>query len=154
MVLLDPRRRLGDDASTKRRSVLSYCDRMTSRARAVGAGIAAVRLGAGVALSASPELFLRWEPPVTGTSMPLLLRTVGIRDLAVGIGTAVALRPSSGEAFRGWIAVGLLSDALDVAAGIAGSRTTGARALSSALMAAPMVAAGLYVVATAKQRET
>jgi hypothetical protein len=86
--------------------------------------------------------------------MPLLLRTVGIRDLAVGVGTAVALRPSSDEAYRAWIAVGLLSDALDVAAGIAGSRTTGARALSSALMAAPMVAAGLYVLATAKQRET
>lgn len=117
-------------------------------------GIAAVRLGAGVALSASPELFLRWEPPVAGTSMPLLLRTVGIRDLAVGVGTAVALRPSSGEAFRSWIAVGLLSDAFDVAAGIAGSRTTGARALSSALMAAPMVAAGLYVLASVKHSQT
>jgi predicted metal-binding membrane protein len=82
--------------------------------------------------------------------MPLLLRTVGIRDLAVGVGTAFALRSSPGDDFRGWIAAGLLSDALDVAAGLAGSRTTGIRALSSALMAAPMVAAGLYVLTTAK----
>jgi hypothetical protein len=86
--------------------------------------------------------------------MPLLLRTVGIRDLAVGVGTAAALGSSSGEAFRGWIAAGLLSDALDVAAGIAGSRTTGARALVSAIMAAPMVAAGVYVLANANHSDT
>ena len=124
---------------------------MTDRGRAVGAGIAAVRLAAGVALSTSPERFLRREPAVAGTSMPLLLRTVGIRDLAVGVGTAAAFRSSSGEDLRGWIAAGLLSDALDVAAGVAGSRTTGMRALSSSLMAAPMVAAGLYVLASAKR---
>jgi hypothetical protein len=85
--------------------------------------------------------------------MPLLLRTVGIRDLAVGVGTAAALRTSSGEDFRAWIAAGLLSDTFDVVAGIAGSRTTGIRALSSALIAAPMVAAGVYVLATAKPKE-
>jgi hypothetical protein len=85
--------------------------------------------------------------------MPLLLRTVGIRDLAVGVGTAAALRTSSGEDLRAWIAAGLLSDTFDVVAGIAGSRTTGIRALSSALIAAPMVAAGVYVLATAKTKE-
>ena len=85
--------------------------------------------------------------------MPLLLRTVGIRDLAVGVGTAAALRTSSSEDFRAWVAAGLLSDTLDVVAGIAGSRTTGIRALSSALMAAPMVAAGVYVLTTAKHSD-
>ena len=144
----------GCHASTKRRTVPPYCGRMTYRTRAVAAAIAAVRLGAGVALSASPEMFLRWEPPVAGTSMPLLLRTVGIRDLAVGVGTAAALRTPSGKDFRGWIAAGLLSDTLDVVAGMAGSRTTGIRALSSALIAAPMVVAGVYVLATAKRSET
>jgi hypothetical protein len=133
--------------------VPSYCGRMTHRARAVAAAIAAVRLGAGVALSASPEMFLRWEAPIAGTSMPLLLRTVGIRDLAVGVGTAAALQTSSGESFRGWIAAGLLSDTLDVVAGVAGCRTTGIRALSSALMAAPMVAAGVYVLANAEHSQ-
>jgi predicted metal-binding membrane protein len=127
---------------------------MTHRARAVATTIAAVRLGAGVALGASPQMFLRWEPPIAGTSMPLLLRTVGIRDLAVGVGTAAALLTSSGGDFRAWIAAGLLSDTCDVVAGIAGSRTTGIRALSSALIAAPMVVAGVYVLATAKHDET
>jgi len=85
--------------------------------------------------------------------MPLLLRTVGIRDLAVGVGTAAALYTSSRDELRGWIAAGLFSDTLDVAAGLAGSRTTGIRALSSALMAAPMVVAGVYVL-VARDKET
>jgi hypothetical protein len=120
---------------------------MRSRARAVGVGIAAVRLAAGVALGGKPETFLRFEPQVLGTSMPLLLRTVGIRDLAIGAGTlAAAVSMSDGDLGR-WLAAGLASDVLDVAAGVAGARTTGLRSISSALIAAPMVAAGMYALA-------
>lgn len=119
---------------------------MRSRAWAVGIAIAGVRLAAGVALGGKPETFLRFEPQIRGTSMPLLLRTVGIRDLAIGLGTvAAALSPSDTE-LRRWLAAGLASDVLDVAAGVAGAGTTGLRSISSALIAAPMVAAGVYAL--------
>ncbi len=78
--------------------------------------------------------------------MPLLLRTVGIRDLAIGLGTVAAARSPSHADLRRWLAAGLASDALDVAAGIAGARTTGFRSISSALIAAPMVGAGVYAL--------
>ena len=120
---------------------------MRSRAWAVGVGIAAVRLAAGIALAGKPEAFLRFEPQVLGTSMPLLLRTVGIRDLAIGVGTfAAAASLSDGDLGR-WLAAGLASDVLDVGAGVAGARTAGLRSISSALIAAPMVAAGVYALA-------
>ena len=119
---------------------------MRSRAWTVGVGIAAVRLAAGLALGGKPETFLRFEPRVHGTSMPLLLRTVGIRDLAIGVGTIAAARSLSDEDLRRWLAAGLASDVLDVAAGFAGARTTGLRSISSALIAAPMVAAGVYAL--------
>jgi hypothetical protein len=70
--------------------------------------------------------------------MPLLLRTVGIRDLALGIGTVSALRSGSPDDVQRWIRAGLISDVLDVSAGLASARTTGLRGLSSALVAAPM----------------
>lgn len=78
--------------------------------------------------------------------MPLLLRTVGIRDLAIGLGTVAAARSPSDGDLRRWIAAGLASDVLDVAAGLAGARTTGLRSISSALIAAPMVGAGVYAL--------
>jgi hypothetical protein len=85
--------------------------------------------------------------------MPLLLRTVGIRDLAVGIGTASALRSGSNADLRRWVSAGLLSDALDVMAGVASSRTTGFRGLASALIAAPMVWAGVRTIAAIRETE-
>ena len=80
--------------------------------------------------------------------MPLLLRTVGIRDLALGIGTMSALRSGSPDDLQRWIRAGLVSDVLDVSAGLSSARTTGVRGLSSALVAAPMVVLDLWVLAT------
>jgi hypothetical protein len=119
---------------------------MHSRAWAVGIGIAAVRLAAGLALGGKPETFLRFEPQIRGTSMPLLLRTVGIRDLAIGLGTIAAARSLSEGDLRRWLAAGLASDVLDVGAGVVGARTTGLRSVSSALIAVPMVGAGVYAL--------
>jgi hypothetical protein len=119
------------------------------RLRAGAMTIGAVRLAAGVALGGAPLTFLRWErDPASGTSMPLLLRTVGIRDLALGIGTVRALRSGSPDDVQRWIRAGLLSDVLDVSAGLSSVRTTGLRGLSSALVAAPMVVLDLWVLAT------
>lgn len=111
-------------------------------------GIALVRICAGIALGGGPRSFLRWEDDTpSGSSMPLLMRTVGIRDLALGSGTAHAARSGSTRDMKRWVGAGLLSDALDVAAGLASARTTGARGVISALVASPMVAADLWVLA-------
>src|SRR5437870_4381373 len=68
---------------------------MSSRLRSSVTAIAAVRLCAGVALGGLPNLFLRWEHIPPGSSMTLLMRTVGIRDLALGLGSASAVRSGS-----------------------------------------------------------
>ncbi len=116
-------------------------------------GVAAVRLGAGVVLGGVPARLLRWEPPVAGTSMPLMLRTIGIRDLAVGVGTAGAVASGSSADLRRWLVAGLLSDGLDVAAGVASVRSIGVRGLVSALVAAPMVGVGLYALLELREAE-
>ena len=78
--------------------------------------------------------------------MPLLMRTVGILDLAIGLGTMLRARSESPDDLARWIAAGLLSDALDVVAGLAGSAATGTRGIVSAAIAAPMVAPDLAVL--------
>jgi hypothetical protein len=126
---------------------------MSKRLRATVIAIGAVRLGAGVALGGWPTPFLRWENDIPPrSSMTLMMRTVGIRDLALGFGTASALRSGSTRELRRWIGAGLLSDVLDVGAGLASARTTGARGLVSSLIASPVVA--LDLVALAALRET
>jgi hypothetical protein len=114
--------------------------------------IAGVRACAGLALGGSPTQFLRWESNIpSGSSMTLMMRTVGIRDLALGLGTASALRSGSTSDLRRWIGAGLLSDVLDVSAGIASVRTTGARGLVSSLIASPMVALDLCALAALRE---
>src|SRR5262249_22745131 len=110
------------------------------RLAALATAVAIVRIGAGVALGAAPRPFLRLEEPIAcGSSMTLLMRTVGIRDLGIGIGTMRAVRTGTVDDVQRWVGAGLLSDALDVAAGLAAARTMGARGVLSAVVAAPMV---------------
>jgi hypothetical protein len=125
-------------------------DRMASpRLRAVALGVGLVRVAAGLSLGGTPATFLRWERDVpSGTSMPLLLRTVGIRDLALGLGTASAVHSGSTRDLHRWLGAGLVSDALDVVAGIRSARTIGARGVVSALIAAPMVLADAWALSS------
>ena len=110
------------------------------RLTALATAVALVRIGAGVALGGIPRPFLRLEQPIPpGSSMTLLMRTVGIRDLAIGLGTLRAVRAGGTDDLERWIGAGLVSDALDVAAGLAAARTTGTRGVLSAAVAAPMV---------------
>ena len=110
------------------------------RLTALATAVALVRIGAGIALGGVPRPFLRLEEPIPpGRSMTLLMRTVGIRDLAIGVGTLRAVRSGTIADIERWIGAGLVSDALDVAAGFASARTMGARGVLSAAVAAPMV---------------
>jgi len=110
------------------------------RLTALATAVALVRIGAGIALGGAPRPFLRLEEPIPpGSSMTLLMRTVGIRDLALGVGTLRTVRSGTTTDIERWIGAGLVSDALDVAAGLASARTMGARGVLSAAVAAPMV---------------
>src|SRR4051794_1998241 len=124
---------------------------ISSRLRLAVAAIAGVRLCAGVALGGLPNRFLRWEQISPGSSMTLLMRTVGIRDLALGLGSATAVRSGSTDDLERWVSAGLLSDVLDVAAGLASVRTTRARGVVSALIASPMVVADLWALASLRE---
>lgn len=74
------------------------------------------------------------------------MRTVGIRDLALGLGTVHAARTGTTPDVRRWLTAGLLSDALDVAAGLAAAPITGVRGVISSLVAAPVVVADLWAL--------
>jgi hypothetical protein len=102
-----------------------------------------LRLGVGVVLIAVPGPFLRLtdEDRATGTAV-LLLRTIGIRDLALGLGTIRAARTGSDDELRAWTRGALTSDSLDVVASVAGAGAIGVGAALGAATAAAAFAVG------------
>jgi hypothetical protein len=87
-----------------------------------------LRTAVGIALIVAPGVPMRLsgrEEP-TGASL-LLMRTIGIRDLVVGLGTVAAARsPESGDGGR-WTLAALASDTLDTVVGLASFRSIGKR---------------------------
>jgi hypothetical protein len=73
----------------------------------------------GAAFVLSPGLAGRlWIGPDAGRrAVKVLGRAFGVRDLALGLGVAIALE--RGAPVRGWVEGGVLSDAVDVAATLA-----------------------------------
>jgi len=86
-------------------------------ARPVAQLIAWGRVGLGVGAIAAPTLVARpWiGGDATSSGGRVLARTMGGRDLALGIGTLRALSVSDGEA-RPWVALGGMADAVDALA--------------------------------------
>lgn len=68
---------------------------------------------------------------------PYLARLFGIRDIALGLGTL----QSTGEARKQWLRVGVLCDAADAAAAVAGRQGGYLSTPSAVLLAAPAVTA-------------
>jgi hypothetical protein len=94
-----------------------------------------LRTAVGIALIAAPAAPMRLsgrEEP-TGASV-LLMRTIGIRDLVLGLGGVAAARSSDVQDTRRWSAVALASDSLDVAASLASVRSIGKRDSLAAAM--------------------
>lgn len=74
-------------------------------------------------------------------SLALLIRTVGIRDAVLGLGSVLA----EPDAARLWAQVTLASDTLDVIAGTAAIPSVGIRGgLIAALVPLPFIAAGIW----------
>jgi hypothetical protein len=104
-----------------------------------------LRAAVGVALIAAPAVPIRLsgreEPTAAGL---LLMRTVGVRDLVLGLGTVAAARSSDAPDGRRWTAAALASDSLDAAISIASFRTIGKRdSVGAAVLALAFVCGDL-----------
>jgi hypothetical protein len=102
-----------------------------------------LRAGVGVALIVAPgapvRLAGRPRPDAAGL---LLMRTIGIRDLALGLGTVAAARSDDVADGRRWTAAALVSDSLDAAASLASSGSIGKRDSWSAAVLALIFVCG------------
>jgi hypothetical protein len=102
-----------------------------------------LRVGIGAAMVAAPTTILavagREEPAPTAV---LLLRTIGIRDVAIGLGVVSAARSGRGADLLRWTRIALLSDSLDVAASVAARRSIGTRDAAAAALLGLLAALG------------
>lgn len=114
-----------------------------------------LRAAVGVALIAAPaapmRLSGREEPTGAGV---LLMRTIGIRDLVLGLGTVAAARSKDdARDARRWTVAALASDSLDTAVSLASYRSIGKRdSLAAAALA--LVFAGADVEALRRSAAT
>ncbi len=95
-----------------------------------------LRSAVGVALVTAPRVPMRLANQEPTAADTLLMRTIGIRDLVLGLGTVAAVWAGDHGDIRRWIAAGLASDSLDAATSLASRRSIGTRdSVSAALLA-------------------
>ncbi len=87
-----------------------------------------LRTSVGIALIVAPGVPMR----LAGTESPtgaglLLMRTIGIRDLVLGLGAVSAARSGVADDARRWSRATLASDALDTVVSLAAMRSIGRR---------------------------
>ncbi len=113
-----------------------------------------LRAAVGLALIAAPDPVLRLsrrEPP-TGASI-LLLRTIGIRDLVLGLGTVAADRSGEPSECRRWTMATLASDALDVVASVGSMAAIGpVNSVAAATVALIAVGGDLHALRATNRR--
>ncbi|MGQ0744070.1 MAG: hypothetical protein ACT4OS_06995 [Acidimicrobiales bacterium] len=104
------------------------------------------RIGLGLAFALTPRRALAlWPGPIAGRSGPagplevLLARSVAVRDLALGLGTLMAVKHSS--PLRGWLEAGAVADGGDALAVMGGFGHMGRLRAGSMLVAAAGTAA-------------
>jgi hypothetical protein len=92
-----------------------------------------LRAGIGVGMIVAPGVVLRISERERATpTSTLLLRTIGIRDLVLGLGVVAAARSDRADDLRRWTSMALASDSLDVTASVAAGRSIGMRDSSAA----------------------
>jgi len=105
-----------------------------------------LRAAVGIALIVAPgaPMRLSGRPEPAGADL-LLMRTIGIRDLVLGLGTVAAARSDDVRDVRRWTTDALASDSLDSAASLASFRSIGKRdSFSAAVLALAFVCGDLY----------
>ena len=94
-----------------------------------------VRVVVGIVLAGAPGVFVRrFVDDEASGSLILFARTVGVRDIALGIGTLAADRSGTTADLKRWVRAGLVSDSLDLVTGLAGSNLVGRRGTAIATM--------------------
>jgi hypothetical protein len=115
-----------------------------------------LRTTVGVALIAAPAAPMRLagaQSP-TGTAV-LLVRTIGIRDLVLGLGTVRAARSTDESDARRWVKATLTSDALDTVVSLAAMRSIGRRdSLFAAGLALAFVCGDIQALRSSTQRQS
>jgi hypothetical protein len=106
-----------------------------------------LRAAVGAGLMAAPGVPMRLSGREEPTSAGLLLmRTIGVRDLVLGLGSVAAARARAGDTRR-WSVTVLASDSIDVAVSAASWRSIGKRdAIAAALLALTFVAGDLQAL--------
>jgi hypothetical protein len=97
-------------------------------ARMTGTTMGWLRTSVGVALIVAPGATMRLaggEPP-TGATL-LLMRTIGIRDLVLGVGTLASHRAGGSGDARRWLVATTASDAIDTVASLVAGQSIGRR---------------------------
>lgn len=113
-----------------------------TRIRALATG----RITLGATFVVAPGLALRAWPgnhEARGPVSRLLARSVGVRDIALGVGTLLAVQHDT--PVRGWLEAAVLADAGDAAAIILGFRHL------PRVRAVAMLATSLFAVAVGRQ---
>src|SRR5580704_15084676 len=115
-----------------------------------------LRTAVGAALMAAPgaPMRLAGTQSPTGTAL-LLMRTIGIRDLVLGLGTVRAARSADESDAARWVKATLASDALDTVVSLAAMRSIGKRdAVFAAGLAAVFVCGDLQALRTSSERRS
>jgi hypothetical protein len=107
-----------------------------------------LRTAVGAALIVAPQVPMRFsgrEEP-TGASV-LLMRTIGIRDLVLGLGTVTSARSKETDGVRRWTSTTLASDSIDTLVSAASFRSIGKRdAVAAAVLAFVFVCGDLLAL--------
>ncbi len=111
--------------------------------------IAWLRVAVGLVMVVAPKQVLKMATTDVSGSMLLLTRTIGIRDLVIGLGTLRALRSGDVADGRRWMTASLASDTLDTVAGVTSASMVGrGSAILATAMAAPLAACDVWALAS------
>lgn len=122
---------------------------LSGLSRRVGpAQVAAGRTGAGAVMVVRPRALpsLLGVDSATSARMSWVTQMLGAREIALGVGTLMALRSGNDSSARTWIAAGVLCDAVDalvVGAGLAQRRLPAAAGASTLAVAVGAATCGL-----------
>jgi hypothetical protein len=114
-----------------------------------------LRAGVGIALMVAPgaPTRLAGRPAPDGAGL-LLMRTIGIRDLVLGLGAVAAARSDDLKEERRWAAAALASDSLDSATSLASFHSIGKRdSWGAALLAMAFVGGDLQALRSLSRAE-
>ena len=115
-----------------------------------------LRTSVGIALMVAPGAPMR----LAGTESPtaaalLLMRTIGVRDLVLGLGTVFAARSNDHSDVPRWLKATLASDALDTVVSLAALRSIGKRdSLFAAALALGFVCGDLQALRTGSEEHS